>query len=86
MTVIAQNNIIGLTKKAEDADSVPLEDGLTAYVAVGKGSHNKTVKDLEEQSDPPDVAEDATITEKMRHRLKTKKGKARQAASASTRK
>ena len=42
-----------------------------------KSRQNKTVKDLETQSDPLDVAEDASITEQMIHRLKTKKGKER---------
>ena len=52
-------------------------DGPIAYIAIQKGSHHKTVKDLETQPDSPDVAEDASITEQMIHRLKTKKGKER---------
>jgi transposase len=53
------------------------ENNLTAYVAVEKKSHHKTVQDLEQHTEPPELEEDASITEKMRRRLKTKKGKER---------
>ena len=61
----------------EAVEKLESNNGPTAYIAVEKGSHHKTVENLEKQSDPPDVADDASITEKMIHRLKTKKGKER---------
>ena len=51
------------------------DNGPTAYVAVEKRSHHKSVKDLEKNSDPPEPTEDAGMKEKMGHRLKTKQGK-----------
>jgi len=61
----------------EAVQEIESKNGPAAYVAVGKGCHHKTVKNLEKQPEPPDVAADATITEKMTHRLKTKKGQDR---------
>jgi len=51
--------------------------GPTVYCAVEKHGHHRTVDDLEEKVDPPPPSKDATIKEKMAHRLKTKVGKER---------
>lgn len=48
---------------------------VTAYVAVEKRSHHRSVKHLEKHSEPPELHEDAGLKEKMSRRLKTKKGK-----------
>jgi hypothetical protein len=49
--------------------------GPTVYAAMGKEGHQKTVADLEEQEDPASPPKEATVQEKMAHRLKTKAGK-----------
>jgi hypothetical protein len=50
-------------------------NGPTAYVAVEKHSHHKSVKDLEKAADHPEPTGNAGVKEKMAHRLKTEKGK-----------
>jgi hypothetical protein len=49
--------------------------GVEAYVAVEKGSHHKTVTDLEKQPQPAPLPEDASAKEKMVHRLRSEEGK-----------
>ena len=49
--------------------------GIEAYVAVEKGSHHKTVADLEKQPQPAPLPEDASAKEEMVHRLRTPEGK-----------
>ena len=46
-----------------------------AYVAVGKGTHHKTVADLEPAGELAPLPEDAGAKEKMAHRLKSQQGK-----------
>ena len=60
-------------KEAEGNDG----DGPMVYVAVGKTDHHVSVSDLEKKADLPIPPADATVKEKMAHRLKTKEGKAR---------
>jgi len=45
------------------------------YCAVAKQSHHKTIDELFTHNDPPEPDKSATFTEKMKYRLKTKKGK-----------
>ena len=51
----------------EKADIIP-------YIAAGRESHNQTLADR--FSEPEPIAEDADAVTKMKHRLKTKQGKA----------
>ena len=45
------------------------------YAAIGKQSHHKTVKELENREDPPPPPDSAGMKEKMLHRITTKEGK-----------
>ena len=45
------------------------------YASVGKKTHGRTVKDLEEKDDPEPPADDAGIKEIMEYRLQTEEGK-----------
>lgn len=56
------------------ADGLPT--GTTVYAAVEKTGHHRTVADLEKKSEPAAPAAAASVTEVMRHRLKTTAGKA----------
>ena len=47
---------------------------ITTYIAVGRESHNQSLADR--FSEPEPIAEDADAVTKMKHRLKTKDGKA----------
>jgi transposase len=63
---------------SEDAvERIEGHGDLTAYVAVEKTSHGRTLSDLEKHDDPPEPGPDASLTDQMRWRLKTKKGKER---------
>ncbi len=50
--------------------------GTVVYAAVGKTGHHRSVADLEKKAEPEPPAADASVTEVMRHRLKTSAGKA----------
>lgn len=52
-------------------------EGPIVYCAVEKHGHHRTVQDLEKSADPPLPPTDATVREKMAHRLKTQTGKER---------
>ena len=52
------------------------EAGTTVYAAVEKTGHHRSVADLEAKPDPESPAADASVTEIMRHRLRTTAGKA----------
>lgn len=60
----------------EAVKEVEREDGPTVYAAVEKHDHHVTIEDLEKKADPPKPCEEASAKEKMRHRTKTKSGKA----------
>jgi transposase len=49
--------------------------GTLVYAAVEKTRHHRSVADLEAKSEPESLAADASVTEVMRHRLKTTAGK-----------
>jgi transposase len=51
--------------------------GTTVYAALEKKEHHRTVNDLEKTEEPVAPAPGAEWTEVMKHRLKTKEGKAR---------
>lgn len=51
--------------------------GTTVYAAVEKTSHHRTVADLETKPEPTAPPPDASMAEKMRHRLQTTEGKTR---------
>lgn len=53
--------------------------GPTVYAAVEKISHHRSPSDLMLKADPPPPPGDATMKEKMRHRLRTSEGKAKYA-------
>jgi hypothetical protein len=42
---------------------------------VAKRKHGRRVEDLEQREDPPPPSAEASITERMRHRLSTKVGR-----------
>jgi hypothetical protein len=48
--------------------------GTIVYAAVEKTGHHRSVADLEAKSEPKSPAADASVTELMRHRLKTTAG------------
>ena len=50
--------------------------GTTVYAAVEKTGHHRSVADLEQKPEPVPPEADASVTEVMRHRLKTRAGKA----------
>ena len=50
--------------------------GTTVYAAVEKTGHHRSVADLETKPEPESPAADASVTEVMRHRLRTTAGKA----------
>ena len=47
----------------------------TVLAAAGRESHHKGVEYFEKKDDPPPPPDDATFSEVMRHRLKTKEGR-----------
>ena len=51
--------------------------GPTVYCAVEKHSHHRSVEDLLKKSDPPLPPDEASVKEKMSHRLKTAEGRAK---------
>jgi len=51
--------------------------GPTVYCAVEKQSHHRTVNDLLKKTEPMPPADNATVKEKMAHRLKTEEGRAK---------
>ena len=50
--------------------------GTTVYAALEKTGHHRTVQDLEAQAEPDAPPVEASLTETMKHRLKTAVGKA----------
>jgi len=50
--------------------------GTTVYAAVEKTSHHRSVADLEQKAEPEPPAAGARVSEVMRHRLRTRAGKA----------
>ncbi len=60
------------------------EGGPKAYVATDKTKHGRTVAELEKREDPPAPDENATSTEKMKHRLSTREGKEKYKARKET--
>ena len=56
-------------------EEIEKEKDIKIYASVGKKTHGKTVKDLEEKDDPEPPPENAGMKEKMEYRLQTKEGK-----------
>ena len=50
-------------------------NGSTVYCAVKKQSHHRTVDDLLKKSESEELPADASVKEKMIHRLRTQQGK-----------
>jgi len=63
-----------VTQIERAADGTPT--GTTVYAAVEKTGHHRTVADLEKKSEPAAPAAAASVTEVMRHRLRTTAGQA----------
>jgi hypothetical protein len=63
-------------KKVENRDEKGEAAGPIVYCAVEKQSHHRTVKDLEKQEEPAELADGAKEKEEMKRRLKTAEGKA----------
>lgn len=60
----------------EAVTEVEKEGGPTVYAAMERQSHHRTVEDLEKQPEPTAPPANAPVDEKMRHRLRTKAGRA----------
>ena len=56
-------------------EKVESNGGPVVYAAIGKQSHHKTVKELENREDSPPPPDSAGMKEKMLHRITTKEGK-----------
>jgi hypothetical protein len=72
------NNVLADTGYFSEKAVLELEadgQGPTVYCAVEKQHHHRTIEDLLEKEDSPGPAADASVKEKMAHRLKTKEGK-----------
>lgn len=63
---------------------VEADEGPTAYVAIEKSGHHRSVRELLNNVDPPRPPDSATATETMRHRLRTSAGKAKYARRKQT--
>lgn len=63
---------------------VEANGGPIVYAAVEKCGHHRSVSDLLEQADPPLPPDAATVTGKMRQRLRTRAGKAKYALRKQT--
>lgn len=63
---------VGQIERAADGQS----SGTVVYAAVEKTGHHRSVADLEKKAEPEPPGEAASLTEGMRHRLKTGSGKA----------
>ncbi len=61
----------------EAVKAVEADGDKTVYAAVDRQPHGRTVADLEKGADPEPPDEGAGLTEQMRWRLRTKKGKER---------
>jgi transposase len=62
---------------SEDAvTEVEKDKGPTVYAAMERQDHHRTVEDLEKKSEPVAPPVDAPVGEQMRHRLRTKTGRA----------
>lgn len=59
----------------EDAQGQP--SGTTVYAAMEREGHGRSVSDLEKKEEPSAPAAGAPFAERMRHRVKTKEGRAR---------
>jgi len=51
------------------------EDPPTVYAAMARQSHGRSIAQLEERTDPPPPPEDASVAQRMIHRLDTAAGK-----------
>jgi transposase len=66
----------------QGSDGTP--SGITVYAAVEKTSHHRTVADLEARPEPAPPGPAAAPQEQMRHRLRTKVGRAKYALRKQT--
>ena len=76
-TVLTDNGFYSekaVTQVEQTADGEPT--GTIVYAPLDKTSHHRTVTDLEKKAEPEMPAAGASASEVMRHRLKTKSGKA----------
>jgi len=60
----------------EAVTEVEKDGGPTVYAAMERQSHHRTVEDLEKKPEPAAPSANAPVDEKMRHRLRTKAGRA----------
>lgn len=61
---------------AAEHDDQGRPTGLTVLAAMQRQPHGRTVKQLEQRTDPPEPAKDAPFAERMRHRTATAAGRA----------
>lgn len=57
-------------------EQIERDGRIRVYAAVEKTSHHRRVSDLERRDDPPPPPPEAGVLERMRHRLRTKAGRA----------
>ena len=62
-------------KAVETVERKAEAGGTQVYAAVEKTGHHRSVEDLERKEDPKEPEADASTTERMRHRMKTQKGR-----------
>ena len=63
--------------RAIEQDAQGRPTGTTVLAAVDREGHGRSVQDLEKREEPPAPATDAPFLERMRHRVKTRAGRAR---------
>lgn len=62
-------------KAVETVESKAEAGGMPVYAVVEKTGHHRTVEDWERKEDPKEPEADASTTERIRHRMKTQKGR-----------
>ncbi len=77
---------LGVLKKrgGVSVDGTKVQANASKHAAVGKDGHHRTVADLISQADPPAPTAGGSVTETMRHRLRTAAGKAKYALRKQT--
>jgi transposase len=67
----SEEEIVAVEARNEEGEC----KGPEVYGAVERGSHHKSVRDIERQEEPEALGPGATVKEQMAHKLKTKEGK-----------
>jgi hypothetical protein len=78
-TVAAISPVVGTVAAVRQVEQTPAgtPSGTTVYAPLDKTSHHRSAADLEPKPEPAAPAPGASMSEVMRHRLKTQAGRAR---------